>query len=368
MFLQSRVLFTFVSLMLLTCLVSGNQTICLAQKKAASGGADKSSSFKAEEVSLRGATVQLAGTLLLPKIEAGKRAPALVIYGDAEPATRDGIPAGEGMHFLYRDLAEQLASRGIAVLRFDRPCSGKSGCQHARSFDDFIVDGESVLKYMRERPDIDTDRIAIFGHGRGGLQAMVVASHDEANNYKLAGVILAATAGRFGSRVIREHVKLILEAQGQTRQQISARLQKVDEIFEELKQGISDFARYKLDPNDQADVLLIHLTKDPAFAFGLLGNDPLQIVKTVRPPVLILQGDKDVLITTDDADYLDEAFLREGHQDYQRRIIKDADYVFKVNKGEASLKSLADATRPWDQSFFTILTEWLQKRLKVTGE
>src|SRR5204862_8290430 len=38
---------------------------------------------KTEEVKLNGNGVQLAGTLLLPKMEAGRRAPAVVIYGDS---------------------------------------------------------------------------------------------------------------------------------------------------------------------------------------------------------------------------------------------------------------------------------------------
>lgn len=330
--------------------------------------ANKRPAVRTEEVKINGAKLQLAGTLLLPEAEAGKRAPAVIIFGDASPADRDGIPVGSSEHYLYRDLAVLLAGKGLAVLRFDPRCTGASECRPHSSFDDFILDGEAVVKYMRQRPDIDPQRLAIFGHGEGGLQAIVAASHDEGGKDQLAGVVLAATAGRFGHRVIRDQVRVILADQGRSKEEIAAYVARMDQLFVRLNQGESDFKDVALDPKNEADAKLIRLTQNPPFAFGLLTNDPLQTVKTIKAPVLILQGDKDVLMPVSDAEYLDEALQRESHPDFTMNIIKDADYVFKVNKGEKSLKSYRDTTRPLDQQFVSLLTEWLQKRLRTTGE
>jgi hypothetical protein len=344
------------------------QPVAAQQKSGAKGAAATAAAVKAEEVQISGANVQLAGTLLLPKAEAGRRVPAVIIFGDARPATRDGVPAGSGVHYLYRDLAGHLAAKGVAVLRYDRRCVGASTCKQPSSFDDYILDGEAVIKYMRTRPDIDPQRIILFGHGEGGLLAAVVASHDEGHKDKLAGVVLAATGGRFGHRVIREQLRLMLADQGKSKEEIAAYISKTDQLFTRLNQGESNFKDVSLDPKSETDAVLIRLTQDPPFAFGLLTNDPLQTIKTVRAPLLILQGDKDVLISVSDAEYLEEALLRESHPDYTMKIIRDADYVFKVNKGEASLKAYRDTARPLDSSFLSVLTEWVLKRARITGE
>jgi hypothetical protein len=329
---------------------------------------DTAAAIKSEEVKFSGANLQLAGTLTLPKIEAGRRVPAVIIFSDAKPATRDGVAAGSGVHYLYRDLAGHLATKGIAVLRYDRRCVGASECKQPSAFDDFILDGEAVVKYMRSRADIDPQRIALFGHGEGGLLAAVVASHDEGHKDKLAGVALAATAGRFGHRVIRDQLRLYLADQGKTKDEIVAYVKQSDQLFQKINQGESNFSAFTFDPKNEADALLIRLAQDPPFAFGLLTTDPLQTVKTIRAPVLILQGDKDLFVGVADAEYLDEALARESHQDYMMKVIKDADYVFKASKGEASLKTYRDVSRPLDSTFVSVLSEWLQKRLKITGE
>ncbi|HZS04424.1 MAG TPA: alpha/beta fold hydrolase [Blastocatellia bacterium] len=339
----------------------------IQQKASGSKGSASSlpAGVKSEEVKFAGNGVQLAGTLLLPKMEAGRRAPAVVIYGDARPATRDGVPVGGGVHYLYRDLAEHLAAKGIAVLRYDRRCAGASDCKRPSNFDDYIMDGEAVVKYVRRRADIDPQRVVLFGHGEGGLLAGVVASHDEGGKDKLAGVVLAATAGRFGSRVVREQIRVMMTAQGKSAGEIETYLQKVDQIVSKINAGESNFSAWNLDPGSETDAMLIRLTENPAFAFVLLTTDPLQTVKTIRVPVLILQGEKDVFVTVSDAEYLDEAFAREGHKDCTMKTMPDADHVFKVCKGDGSLKTYQDTARPLDQASLNVLTEWLQKKLTL---
>ncbi len=332
--------------------------------KNATTGSGLPAAVKSEEVKFTGSNLQLAGTFLLPKSEAGKRAPAVIIFGDAKPATRDAVAAGNGSHFLYRDLAQHFAGLGIAVLRYDRRCVGTSDCKPQSSFDDFIIDGEMAVKYLRSRPEIDPKRIFLLGHGEGGLLASVVASHDEGSKDKLAGLLLAAAPGRFGHRVVRDQLRLFLTDQGSSESEIADYLKKSEAVFNRITVGESNFADVKFDAQSAADVELNRLTKDPSFAFGLLSNDPLQIIKSVKIPVLIMQGDKDQLITVSDAEYLEEALTREGHADYTMKIIPDADHVFKVNKGEASLKNYRDASRPTDPAAIKLATEWILKRLK----
>src|SRR5688500_17273644 len=94
-----------------------------AAAKAAAGEPDYSAPagapFTAEEVKVPAATYTLAGTLLVPK--SGTRHPAVVMVTGSGLQTRDSripIPGLERYAF-FRQIAERLASNGVAVLRVD---------------------------------------------------------------------------------------------------------------------------------------------------------------------------------------------------------------------------------------------------------
>ncbi|MFN0123848.1 MAG: alpha/beta hydrolase family protein [Blastocatellia bacterium] len=339
------------------------------QKSAtAKGGAAKAPgvTWKAEDVKFSGANVQLAGTFLVPRGEAGKRFPTLIIVGDGEPATRDGLRAGEGTHYLYRDLAQHLADKGIAVLRYDHRCVGASDCRQPYSFAEYQQDCEQALKYTRSRPDVDASRIFMLGHGEGGFLAAVIASYDETvAEVKLAGLVLAATSGRFGYRVLREQVKARLEAKGKSPELVAASLARVNTLIDRIRMGDPSKAELDPDPDIEINAMLTRLVKNTAFSFGLLLNDPLQTAKSISAPVLILQGEKDDLVTVNDADYLEEAFVREAHVDCTKKIMPGLDYVFKATGGQPGLKVYADTARPVDQGAMQVIVEWVRKRAKM---
>ena len=70
--------------------------------KSAGTDSNLPAGVRSEEVKFTGVEATLNGTLLLPKLDAGKRAPALLLLADAGPATRDGAKLGNASHHLYR--------------------------------------------------------------------------------------------------------------------------------------------------------------------------------------------------------------------------------------------------------------------------
>lgn len=67
--------------------------IAAAQTKNSSSptATASASAFESKEIKFDGMNVQLAGTLLSPKLEAGKRAPAVLIIAGSGPTPRDGL-------------------------------------------------------------------------------------------------------------------------------------------------------------------------------------------------------------------------------------------------------------------------------------
>jgi len=312
---------------------------------------------RTEEVKFQGEGLTLAGTLFLPKLEAGKRAPAMLIIAGSGPTPRDGVALGKVVHYTYRDIAEHLAARGFAVLSYDKRCVGASECRQQSSLDDFVSDAQKALAFLRGRAEVDPARVAVFGHSEGGYIAATLGSYDE----KLAAVVLASTAGRTLGKLLREQVQNRMTEAGRPEAEIKAYLGKLDRVLSAIQNGRHDFTAEQIDPND---TLLVGLTKNPEFVMSLLINDPLQIVAAVHAPILVLQGEKDIQVSVRDAQYIEEALKRTNHPDFTLRLLPDVDHLLKTNKGAATLQSYSDASRPVDPGMLTMLTEWLQKKLR----
>ncbi len=315
---------------------------------------------RSEEVKFDSVSVRLAGTLLLPKLEAGKRAPAVLIIAGSGPTPRDGVRIGEVEQFIYRDLAEYLAGQGYAVLRYDKRCVGASTCKPKSSFDAYVDDARDAVGYLRSRAEIDPAKVFVLGHSEGGFIGSVVASNDDT----LAGLVLAASPGRTMNKLLRDQLQARMKEAGKPEAEIAAFIAKLDRIVRALTSGVREGLAEQLDAKDPNDVILLSLVNQPDFVVPLLINDPLQIVNTVKVPVLILQGEKDLQVSVRDAQFLNEALNRAHHPDYALHLLPDVDHLLKTNKGAASVASYADATRPLDAKLLAILTEWLQKRVK----
>ncbi len=317
--------------------------------------------FESQEVKYDGHEVKLAGTLLLPKLDKGKRAPGMLIVVGSGPTPRDGVEIGTVKQPIYRELAEHLAARGIAVLRYDKRCVGQSECKKPTSFDDYIDDARLSAEFLRKQPQVDPAKIFLFGHSEGGYIISSIAAHE---NAKFAGVILAAAPGRHLHKIMRDQLKNRMTEAGKKPEEVDAYLLKFDRVIRGLQGGQGDFASEKLDDKDPYDALLLSLTKQRDVIVSLLINDPLQIVNNIEAPTLILQGKKDIQIAVKDAEFLEEAMKRASHEDVTLHLLDDVDHLLKTNKGAATMASYADTSRPLDAAMLTILTDWLLKKAK----
>jgi hypothetical protein len=335
-------------------------TIAAAQARNGSSS-PAASAFESKEIKFDGVNVQLAGTLLVPKLEAGKRAPAVLIIAGSGPTPRDGVTFGSAKQLIYRELAEHLAARGYVTLRYDKRCVGASACAKPASFDDFIDDARGAVDYLRELPQVDRKRIFLFGHSEGGLIAATIGANDE---QELAGIVLAAMSGRTLAKLMREQIQNRLTEAGQPAKEISDFMARYDRVVRGLMNGRTRFPEENLNEKDPFDALLVGLINQYEVVIALLVNDPLQIVNNLKYPVLVLQGKKDVQVAVKDAQFIEEALKRAEHPDATTHLLDDVDHLLKTNKGAASLAAYADAARPIDANLLAILTEWMQKKSK----
>lgn len=106
----------------------------------------------------------LAGWLIKPD-RSGKKTPAIIIC--------HGLGANKSD---FTDLAVFLARRGYLVLAFDFRAHGDSeGSRTSLGYHE-QKDVSAALHYLSSRPEVDQERIGIFGFSLGGSTAILAAS------------------------------------------------------------------------------------------------------------------------------------------------------------------------------------------------
>jgi dienelactone hydrolase len=279
---------------------------------------------------------QLAGTLTLPRERRGRVPAVVTITGSGQEERDESIPVVEGYR-PFRQVADTLGRRGIAVLRVDDRGFGASGGDPSRATSrDFAGDVAAAVAYLRARPEIDPDRIALVGHSEGGIIAPMVATGDP----RIRAVVLIAGTSRTGRRVLDYQLR-----------------QGVD-----LDNAIAPAQR---DSAYRAAWATLDSTaaRMPWLPF-FYDYDPLPTAARLRQPVLILQGATDRQVTADQAPELAAAIRGGGNRDVTLRVFPGLDHLMVPDPdgspgGYASLPSPKVAPE-----VLGTLADWLAPRLR----
>jgi pimeloyl-ACP methyl ester carboxylesterase len=97
------------------------------------------------------------------------------------------IPGGgpSGRHS-YDLLTERLNKNGIAVLEYDKRGVWQSTGKHTDEFDVQVNDSAAIVDLLRNRPEIDGDRIGVIGLCHGAMVATLLALHEPS----IAGIVM----------------------------------------------------------------------------------------------------------------------------------------------------------------------------------
>ena len=145
--------------------------------------------YRAEDIAFVGVNGDtVGGTLTLPLGAA--RAPAVVlITGSGKNNRNQGSPPSVP----FRQIADTLSRRGIAVLRLDDIGVGASqGNWENSTLQDEAANIRNALDFLRARADIDAARLGLVGWSEGGAIAPLVAADDSAVH---ALVLIGAPGG-----------------------------------------------------------------------------------------------------------------------------------------------------------------------------
>ena len=295
------------------------------------------------EVTFRSGDVRLVGTLTLPG--GPGPFPAVVLISGSGPQDRDG--ATEGFVPGYRpsrDIADHLAERGIASLRYDERGVGESTGSHASATTaDLSGDAEAAFEYLRSREETYSERVGLLGQSEGAnIVAMIGARNpDVAFIVSLAGpavsgyeIVLAQSehglreSGLSGEELesamlgVRAEYDLIL---GEEWDELEAMMRRV---LPAQLEGMPPEERARL--GDPEEVIDEELTRMKSWVRFFLTHDPSTDWARVQAPVLAIFGGLDVQVTVkQNRAALEEALRRAPTYEWTVRIFPDANHLFQ---------------------------------------
>lgn len=287
--------------------------------------------FTARDVTIGDDEWKLPGVLTIPK---GKGPfPAVVLVHGSGPNDRDESVGGVRV---FRDLAEGLSSRGIAVLRYDKRTKVHpdkwTADPNLTMTDETVVDALRALAVARAQPEVDPKRVFVLGHSQGGYMAPRIMQADS----KLAGAILMAGSARPLEDVILDQ----------------------NEYAAQLKGTLTEAERAQLEA----------LRRNPRLALSALPSKyvedlkdyhPVDVAKSLKIPMLILQGERDFQVTMKDF-----AMWKSGLGDRKDVTLKSypkLNHLFVAGEGRSTLEEYGKSGHV-DAEVIDDIVSWIGKR------
>jgi len=245
--------------------------------------------FDEQDVTVGAGPLAVPGALSLPRHPSQPvPVPAVVLLGGSGPTDRDETI---GRNKPLKDLAWGLASRGVAVLRFDKVTHAHPG--QVAGLPDFTVADEylqhaiAAVGLLRQHPAVDAERIFVLGHSLGGTVAPRVAAAEPS----VAGLIILAGGTQPLHWAAVRQIRYLASLDPGT---AAAAEPAVEAISRQARMVDSP----GLSPSTPASELPFGV---PApYWLDLRGYDPVAVAAALGKPMLVLQGGRDYQATVAD--------------------------------------------------------------------
>jgi uncharacterized protein len=270
------------------------------------------------QADLKNGTIK--GLLETPKNEGPF--PVMILIAGSGPTDKDGNTIGNpGKNNSLKMLAESLAEKGIASIRYDKRGIGENmqlaGREADLRFEQYIDDAAAWIQFAKK--DGRFSKVGIIGHSEGSLIGMEAAKKTETD-------IFISLAGP-GEPIDQVLIK-------QLEEQLTPKLlTESKDILAKLKQG-------KQVETVSADLQSVFRPSVQPYMISWIQYNPIESVKELNIPVLIVNGNRDIQVPATNA-----KALHTEKSDSELLILEKMNHVLKEAPADRA-GNLATYTNP----------------------
>ena len=190
----------------------------------------------------------------------------------------------------FKDLAWGLASKGVAVLRYEKRTKHyprqSAAIKNPTVYEETVEDALAAVELLRKTPQIDPKKIYVLGHSLGGYLIPRIAARDA----KIAGFISLAGTTRPLEDVILEQNNYFARLDGAVSKDEQVKLDQLKQISAQIKSL----------KESNKDSSAAYLGVPASYWIDLKNYNPPLEAKSLKQPILILQGERDYQVTMTD--------------------------------------------------------------------
>ncbi len=277
-----------------------------------------------EEITLNNQVIQLPGTLSYPT----EKIPLIIWVHGSGSVNRNGNTPN-----YIKQFRDAVNKENIAFFSYDKRTANPKNAAFLKDIqiNDFINDLEEVVSYFKN--DKRFTKIILAGHSQGSLIAMMVL--ENIDKY----ISIAGAGETIDKTLIRQLTAQNLEF-GKVATSHFKELKETGEIK-------------KVNPN----LITIFAKQNQPFWLSWVKLNPVEEIKKVTIPMLIINGDKDLQVLISDAKN-----LKKAKPNTQFVIIKNMNHVLKnIEKNEDNLKSYYSPNYPISEKLIENVVTFVKK-------
>ncbi|KGL62878.1 alpha/beta hydrolase [Polaribacter sp. Hel1_85] len=232
---------------------------------------------KSEEILLKNGKIELPGTLTFTQ----ENTPLIIWVHGSGPVNRNGNQPAQNIKANYiKQFRDAVNKEQIAFFSFDKRTANKNNIKFLTDIklQDFALDVEEIINYFHYEKRFS--KIILAGHSQGSLIAMLAAK--KADKY-----ISIAGAGETIDKTIIKQISKNNSTLGE-----AAKKQ-----FDTLK------TKGKIEVVNPF-LMSVFAKQNQSFLFSWMQINPLEKIKKLTIPILIINGKKDIQVQVSDAETL----------------------------------------------------------------
>jgi dienelactone hydrolase len=305
----------------------------------------KIGAFQEEEVVVGSGPWAVHGTLTRPN-GPGPFAGLVLVHGSGP----NDMDSTLGPNKMFRDIAWGAASKGVAVLRYNKR-TNEHGAQFARltnptANQETVEDALAAAALLRTARGIDAKKIFVLGHSLGGTLIPRIGKADAA----IAGLIILGGTTHSLLDVLVPQTELNFTLHGPMSDAQT-------KLLESLRQQVARANDPKLTADTPSSEMPLGIP--PSYWLDLRGYHPEQVARGLQQPLLILQGERDYQVTMDDYDTWKRGLA--GRSNVEFRVYPKLNHMFMPGEGVSSDEEYLKPGHVQSQVVEDI-ANWVQRR------